>query len=86
MCGLYPHIVSMPEAAVDKDGGAVGPQDDVGLARYALDVEPVAIAVTPEPAAHQQLGLGGLAADVRHAAVALFGCHAVGHGGVRFRI
>ena len=70
----------MPEAAVDEDGRAVRPHNDVRLAWHALHVEPVAVAMAPQPAAHLQLGFRVPAADVRHAAVPLLRCHRVGHG------
>ena len=69
----------MPEAAVHEDCRAVRPHDDVRLARYALHVKAVAVAMAPQPAAHLQLGFRVPAADVRHAPVPLLSCHRVGH-------
>ena len=71
--------MSVPEAAVYEDGRMVRPHHDVGFARHALHIEPVAVAMMPQPSPHLQLRLGGLAANVRHALVPLLGCHRVGH-------
>lgn len=78
MARLY--IVSVPEAAVHEDGGAVLAHHDVGFAGHALHVEAVAVAVPPKPTAYLQLGLSVLAVDARHAIMPLLGCHRVGHG------
>ena len=75
------HVVSVPEASVHEYRRPVLSHHDVGFAWNALHVETVAVAVDPEPPAHLQLGFGVLAADVRHAAVALLGSHRVGHDG-----
>ena len=76
--------MSVPETAVDKNGGAVFPHHDVGFAGHTFHAQAVAVAVVPQPLPHLQLGLGVAAADVRHAAVALCGGHGVGHGGSVF--
>ena len=72
-------MVSMPEASVDEDGSAVFPHHDVRLPWHALHVEPIAVAVPPQPLPHLQLGLGAFAVDVRHHEVTLFGGEVVGH-------
>lgn len=64
-------MVSVPKAAVDEDGGTIFAKHDVGFARHAFHIEAVAVAVTPQPATHQQFGLGVLASDVRHDEVTL---------------
>ena len=72
-------FVPVPEAAVDEDDGAVLAQHYVGGAGQALDIYAVAVAVGMQVAAHNQLGLGVLALDARHALVPLFFCHSVRH-------
>ena len=64
--------MAMPEAAVDENGGAVFAHDDVGATGHRFHAQAVAVAVVPQPPPHLQLRLGVAAADVRHAAVALF--------------
>ena len=72
-------FVTVPEAAVDEDDGAVLAQYYVGGAGQALDIYAVAVAVGMQVAAHDHLGLGVLALDARHALVPLFFCHSVRH-------
>lgn len=72
-------FVSMPEAAVDEDGGAVFGQHDVGAAGEAADMDAEAEAIGEQKFAHNDFGAGVLALYRRHAAVTLFGCHSVGH-------
>ena len=72
-------FVAVPEAAVDEEDGAVLAQHYVGGAGQALDIYAVAVAVGMQVAAHNQLGLGVLALDARHALVPLFFCHSVCH-------
>ena len=74
-CGL----TASSETAVDENSRSVSAHHYVRLARHALDIEPVTVAVRPEPFPDQNLRLGRLAADMRHAAVALGGCEDVGH-------
>jgi len=70
----------MPKAPVDKNRRPIPPHDDVGLARHALHVEAIAVAMPPQPLPHQFFRLGVAAADVRHHFVALCGGEVVGHG------
>ena len=72
-------FVPMPETAVDEDDGAVFAQHYVGGAGQALDIYAVAVAVGMQVAAHNQLGLGVLALDARHALVPLLFSHPVRH-------
>ena len=72
-------FVSVPEAAVDEDDCLVFAQYYVWGTGQALDVYAVAVAVGMQVAAHNQLGLGVLALDARHALVPLFFCHSVCH-------
>ena len=72
-------FVSVPEAAVDEDDGAVFAQDNVGGAWQALDVYAVAVAMGVQVTAHNHLGLGVLALDARHALVPLLCGHSVCH-------
>ena len=72
-------FVPVPEAAVYEDGGAVLAQHYVGGAGQALDIYAVAVAVGMQVTAHNQLGLGVLALDARHALVPLLCGHSVCH-------
>ena len=71
--------MSVPETAVDEDRRSVFAHNDVRLAGHALDIEPVAVSVRPQPFPNQYLRLGRLAAYMRHAAVALGRCQDIGH-------
>ena len=66
-------LVSVPEAAIDEDASAVASEHDVGFAWQARVVEPIAEAMRPQIAAHQQLGFGVLAVDCRHVCMPLWG-------------
>ena len=68
------------ETAVDKDRRSVFAHDDVRFARHALDIQPIPIPMRPQPFPNQNLRFGRLAADMRHAAVALGRCQNIGHG------
>ena len=72
-------FVPVPEAAVDEDDGAVLAQHYVGGAGQALDIYAVAVAMGVQVTAHDQLGLGVLALDARHALVPLFFSHLICH-------
>ena len=69
---VFAAFVTVPEAAVDEDDGAVFAQHYVGGAGQALDIYAVAVAMGMQVATHNQLGLGVLALDARHALVPLF--------------
>ena len=71
--------VTMPETAVDKDGGTVFPHHDVGLPWNTFHVEAVAIAMPPQPLPHLELRLGVATADARHHVVTLFRSEDVHH-------
>ena len=72
-------FVAVPETAVDEYDGAVLAQYYVGGAGQAFDIYAVTVAVGVQVTAHNQLGLGVLALDERHALVPLFFCHSVCH-------
>ena len=46
---LSASFMPVPETAVDKDRRSVLAHDDVRFARHALDIEPVAVSVRPQP-------------------------------------
>ena len=64
-------MMSVPEASVDENRGAVAAHHDIRLPRHAFDVESVAIPMPPQPSSHLQFGLGVAGVDMRHAEVAL---------------
>ena len=71
--------MTMPETSVYENRRPILSHDYVGLAWHALHVEAITIAVPPQPLPHFQFGLGVLAADARHAVVALGGSETVSH-------
>ena len=76
---VFAALVAVPEAAVDEDDCLVLAQYNVWGAGQALDIYAVAVAMGMEVTAHNQLGLGVLALDARHALVSLFLSHPVCH-------
>lgn len=56
----------MPKATVHKNGSPILAHHDVSRTGHRTDVEPIAVAMAPEPFADQQLGLGALTADSAH--------------------
>jgi hypothetical protein len=75
--------VAVPEAAVDKDDGAVFRQDEIGFAGQGFVFRPVdreAVAEPMEHRAHGEFGLGVAAADAGHDLGALLRSEDV-HGG-----
>ena len=76
---VFTVFVTVPEAAVDEDDGAVFGKDDVGLAGEAFVVDTEAEAQAPEGFAEEQLRLRGGGVDGGHVCVALGGCEGVGH-------
>ena len=71
----------MPKTAIDENRRPIPSHDDVGLARHALHIEAITVAMPPQPLPHQFFRLGVAAADVRHHFVTLCGSEAVGHIG-----
>ena len=71
MYKLLASLMSVPETAVDENRRSVSAHHYIRLAGHALDIEPVAVSVRPQPSPHRHFRLGRLAADMRHAAVAL---------------
>ena len=72
------------KTTIHKYGSSVSAHHYVRLARHALHVKPVPVSVRPQPFPDQYLRFGRLAADMRHAAVALCRCQNVGHGQYSF--
>ena len=71
--------MTVPEAPIYKNGGTILPHHDIRLPWHALHVEPIAIAVLPQPLPHLQLGLGAFAVNARHHKVTLGGSENIGH-------
>lgn len=82
--GVAAAFMTMPEAAVHEDDGAVLAEHDVGRAGQAADVDAEAEPPGKQVLAHQDLGLGVTAADAGHALVPLFGCQLVCHAVIGF--
>ena len=68
---VFAVLVSVPEAAVDEDGGAVFWQNYVGRTGKSFYVEPVAETTGKEVFAHNELRFGILAFYALHAYVSL---------------
>ena len=66
-----------PETAVDENRRSVSAHHYIRLARHALDVQSVPVSVRPKPFPDRYLRLRRLAADMRHAAMALCRCQDV---------
>lgn len=76
---LLATLVTVPKTTINEDSRSILAHDDVRFAGHALDIEPVAVSVRPQPFSNQYLRLGRLAADMRHAAVALLWGQNIGH-------
>jgi len=75
---VFLHVLA-EEIETDENRRSVFAHDDIRLARHALDIEPVAVSVRPQPFPDRYLRLGCLAAYMRHAAVTLGRCQDIGH-------
>ena len=60
---VFAAFVTVPETAVDKYGGLVFAQDNVGGAGEPANVDPVAVTARVQVTAHEHLGLGVPALD-----------------------
>ena len=72
--------MSVPEAAVHENDAAVSAEHDVRSPWQLTHVRPVAVAPAPQLTPQLHLGTCVLAADVRHAEMALLQGEGVGHG------
>lgn len=76
-------LVTMPEAAMDEDDGAVLGEDDVRGAGEALDIDPVTEAEAPEGVPQAELRLRGGGVDGGHIFMALFWSVIIWHSAAR---
>ena len=74
--------MTMPEAAVDEDGGAVLLQHDVRMARQARVTKAVAESAGMKVTAHDELGLRVTRPNGSHILMPLLWRQAVGHSRV----
>lgn len=65
--------MSVPEAPVDKDAGAIFAEDDVGFSRQTFTVDAIAKSFAPQPFAHDDFRLRVFRPDCRHVVVTLLG-------------
>ena len=79
-------LMSMPEAAVHQNTGAIFPQHDVRLARQPRVIEPIPESPTPQKFPDKNLRFGILALDCRHVIVALFYGHFIWHHLLNFHM
>lgn len=70
-------LMTMPEAAIDKDAATIPPQHKVRVSRQATVVKAVAEALPPQITPHNHLRLRVLGSDCRHVVVPLLAddCH-----------
>ena len=76
---VFAVLMSVPEAAVDEDGGSVFLEDDVGRTREFFHVETVTETVGKQKLAHKKFGLGILAFYALHTFSPLLGIELVCH-------
>lgn len=67
---VFLHVLA-EETETDENRRSVSAHDDIRLARHALNIEPVAVSVRPQPFPDRYLRFGRFAAYMRHAALAL---------------
>lgn len=72
--------MTVPEATMDQDDGIEAGKDQIGLARKAFVMEPVAEPSFVEFCPQQALGQGVLAFDAGHHSGAGFGRDDIRHG------
>lgn len=65
--------MSVPEASVDEDAGAVFAQHDVGLSGQSPAVDAITESIAPQPFAHNHFGPCILRPDGHHVVVPLLG-------------
>lgn len=73
-------LVPMPKAAVDEDASAVFPHHDVGLARKAGMIQPIAVSMAPQPLAHNHFWPGVLTVNGGHVRMTLLWAKCITHG------
>ena len=76
---IFAPFMSMPEASVHQNTGAIFPQHDVRLARQPWMIEPIPESPTPQELPDKNLRFSILASDCRHVIVALFYGQTVRH-------
>ena len=77
---IFTPLMSVPEASVHEDAGAIFLQNDVGRAGKPLHMDAETVSVCEKEFPHNHLWFRILAPDAGHALVSLFGrefvCHA----------
>ena len=73
------HVMSMPEATIHEDAGAVFPQYQVRMPRQPFVVQPVSESPFPQPMSHDHFRLRVLRTNSRHVFVSLFFSQMVRH-------
>lgn len=76
---IFAPLMSVPEASVHKNTGAIFPQHDVRLARQPRMIEPIPESPTPQKFPDKNLRFGIPAPYCRHIVVALFYGQTVRH-------
>lgn len=68
---IFAPLMPMPKAAIDEDASAVFPHHDVGLARKAGMIQPIAVSMAPQPLAHNHFWPGVLTVNGGHVRMTL---------------
>ena len=72
-------LMSMPEAAIHQNTGAIFPQHNIRFSRQTWMIEPIPESPSPQELPDKNLRFGILASDCRHIMVALLYGHFIWH-------
>ena len=72
-------LMSMPEASIHQNAGAILPQHNIRFSRQPWMIEPIPESPSPQELPDKDLRFGILAPDCRHIIVALFYGHFIWH-------
>ena len=72
-------FMSVPEASVHQNAGAILPQHNIRFSRQPWMIEPISESPSPQKFPDKNLRFGILASDCRHIVVALFYGHFIWH-------
>ena len=72
-------LMSMPEASIHQNAGAILPQHNIRFSRQPWMIEPIPESPSPQELPDKNLRFGILASDCRHIMVALFYGHFIWH-------
>lgn len=76
---IFAAFMPMPEATIDENTCAVFPQDNIRFSWQPRMIQPITESIVPQIFAHNNLRLGVLPMDGRHAMMPLFWSQRIGH-------